>query len=451
MYIRRDERGQVLVMAALSLTVVIGFAALATDVGVMLRQRRVAQTVADAAAIAAANESLYEGTPLSVTSGMYNAAYADTLLNGFTAGASNGQLNSSTGVTLTVNIAPNVSVSSFNSAGYVQATVSLNTQATLMKLFGFSFMNVGASAIASNTITSDGCFYVQNAGGYADPAVDMGGNSLINASNCGMTVNGNLVMGGNGTIDAKFVAVSGSISGKNAGNWSSGVPPQNDPLSTLQLTSNQPQASGGACTAPSGSGMNCVYNFGCDSGTCKANGCGSTTCTLKGATMPASGSTPTVYYYDKPINISGNVTGSQITFYLTGNTNYFDFANNGSGTFTPPGYGSSCVGSSNPLCGILFDAPTVGSANAGTYSCSTGKGNNGGNPGEIYLDFGSTTTTVEGIIYAPYMQLFGQDKGASTTFATDLIVGNVCIQSATFNVNSYSGAQSPITRVGLVY
>lgn len=447
MNIRQDERGQVLVMTALSLTVIIGFVAFATDVGLMLRQRRIAQTVADAAAIAAANESLSESTPSSVTSSMYTAAYTDAVLNGFTPGSSNGTTNSSTGVTMTINIAPNVSVSGYNSAGYVQAIVSLNTPTSFMKAFGFGLLNVSASAIASNRIKSDGCFYVQNSGGYADPAVDMGGNSLINASGCGMTINGNLVMGGNGTIDAKFVAVEGSISGKNSSsNWSSGVPPQNDPLATLQLDANKPTLSGTSCTAPSGSGMSCTYDYGCNSGTCKANGCGSTDCLLKGATMPSA-----VYYYDKPIQISGTVTATQSTFYLTGNTNYFNFDSNGSGTFTPPGYGSDCSGSANPLCGIIFDAPTVGSGGAGTYSCASGKGNNGGNPGEIYLSFGSTTTDVEGIIYAPYMQLFGQDKGATTTFATDLVVGNVCMQSATFNVDSYSGAQSPLTKVGLVY
>jgi hypothetical protein len=48
-------------------------------------------------------------------------------------------------------------------------------------------------------------------------------------------------------------------------------------------------------------------------------------------------------------------------------------------------------------------------------------------------------------------EMFGQDKGASTTFATDLVIGNICMQSSTFDVNGYSGSQSPLTRVGLAY
>lgn len=447
---RKGEGGQVLVMTVLSLTVVLGFVGFATDVGLMLRQRRVAQTVADAAALAAATESLSEGTPSSVSSGMYQAALQDATLNGLTPGTSNGTTNSTTGVTLTLYVSPNIAVSGFNSAGYVQAVVSLNTGTAFMKMFGISTLNVASTAIASNTIASDGCFYVQNDGNLADPAVDMNGNSLIAATSCGMTINGDLTLGGNGKIHAKFVAVTGTYTGYSSstdtGVWSSGNPPQPDPLSKLQLPANQPALSNGSCTAPGG--MDCVYDYGCDSGTCKANGCGSTSCSLSGATLTKTN--PTMYYYDKPLNISGSVAGSNITIYLSGN-NYFDFASNGSGTFTPPGYTTGCDGSTNPYCGILLAAPTDGSAGGGTYSCSSGKGNNGGNPGEMYFDFGSSTTDVEGVIYAPYMQLFGQDKGASTTFATDLVVGNVCMQSSTFTVGSYTGSRSPITRAGLVY
>ncbi len=437
-----DEKGQVLMVTALSMTVLLGFAALATDVGVLLRQRRMAQTVADAAALAAVMESLNESTPSTVTAGMWTAASHDATMNGFTPGASNGAANSSSGVTLTLNVTPGIGISGFNSAGYVQAIVALNTQTVFMNLFGIHSMNVSATAIASNDITSGGCIYVQNGGNQANPAVDMGGNSLIAASRCGITVNGNLTMGGNGTINAKYVAVTGTFSGKNAGNWSEGIPTQNDPLSKLQdTTTAQPRVpsgtkAGGACTAPTGSGMSCIYDYnnGNLSGTLQSN---------------------TIYYFDNLVNkgggpsISGAASGSNITIYLAGNIP-FDFDNNGSGTFTPPGFGGSCIGSVNPLCGILIDAPTDGSS-GGTYTCSHGKGNNAGNPGELYFDFGSSTTDMEGVIYAPYMQIFGQDKGASATFDADLVIGNICMQSATFDVNGFSGPQSPLTRVGLVY
>lgn len=442
----RDESGQVLVITSLSMTVLLGFVGFATDVGLLLRQRRIAQTVADSAAMAAATESLNEGTPSSVTTGMWTVAKHDAVMNGFTPGSSNGTANSSSGVTLTINITPNVGISAYNSAGYVQANVVLKTSTIFLATFGsiigkdYSNMNVTATAIASNAIKSNGCMYIMDEGSYANPAVDMGGNSLIAAPSCGITVNGNLTMGGSGSINAKYVAVSGTYTGGGGSNWSEGVPPQNDPLSKLQNSSNQPQTNSllgiiNSCTAPSGSGMTCVYDYGCSGNSCNIN---NTTLTPNA-----------IYYYDKPVNIKGTVTGSNVTFYLTNNAS-FDFTSNGSGTFTPPGYGSGCIGSTNPYCGILIDAPTDGSS-GGTYSCSSGKGNNGNNPGELYFDFGSSTTVVDGVVYAPYMQMFGQDKGSSTTFATDLVLGNICMQSSTFNVNGYTGNQSPITRVGLVY
>jgi hypothetical protein len=453
----RNESGQVLVMAALSMTVLVGFVGFATDVGFLLSEKRMAQSLADAAAVAGAAESLKEGTPSTVTSGMWTIVSHDEIMNGYTPGSattgSSSVTASNSNGSLTMNVGSSITVPSYASPGYVQSIVTVNAptvfMATFAALFGTSHpgapsrssVGVTASAIASNAIASNGCIYVQNDGDYASPAVDMGGNSLITATTCGMTVNGDLTMGGNGTIDALFVAVSGTFSGQNSGtNWSQHVPPQGDPISKLQDTPNQPTpgtTAGGPCgSTPSGTA--CVYDYGCSGGSC----------TLSGVTLNPT--TPTVYYFDEPVNVSGQVTMTNATIYLAGN-NYFDFDSNGNGTFTPPGYGTSCVGSSNPYCGVLIDAPTDGSSNGGTYSCSSGKGNNGQNPGEMYFDFGSSSTDVEGIVYAPYMQLFGQDKGATTTFATDLVVGNICMQSATFDVGGYSGGQSPLTRVGLVY
>jgi Flp pilus assembly protein TadG len=52
----REERGQGLVLAALAMVVVMGFAALAIDAGMFLHERRELQKTADAAALAAAGE-----------------------------------------------------------------------------------------------------------------------------------------------------------------------------------------------------------------------------------------------------------------------------------------------------------------------------------------------------------------------------------------------------------
>ena len=73
----KDESGQVLVVVALSMTTLLGFVGFATDVGVMLHERRIAQSVADGAAIGAATEALYERNFSSVSSSMYQSAALD--------------------------------------------------------------------------------------------------------------------------------------------------------------------------------------------------------------------------------------------------------------------------------------------------------------------------------------------------------------------------------------
>ncbi|UWZ84705.1 TadE/TadG family type IV pilus assembly protein [Occallatibacter riparius] len=441
MKIVREEEGATLVLVALSMTVLLGFVGLATDVGILLRQRRIAQTVADSAALAGVTESMYEGSPSSVTSGMYTAASHDATMNGFTPGSSNGAANSANGLTLTLRVAP--TISGYSGSGLVQATASFATPTIFMNLFGIHSLNVASTAIASNLLNSDGCFNVQNGEGLANPAATMGGSSQLFGQNCGVTINGNLSMGGSSNINAKFVTASGTItnggSSSITGPVSQNAPPTSDPLSKLQQTANQPQIDTTAktCTAPSGTGMSCIYNFnsGNLSGTLQSN---------------------TMYVFDKNVNggngpsITGSVTGSNVTIYLADNIP-FSFANNGNLNLTPPGYGHPCAGSLNPLCGVLFDAPSDGANGKGTYTCSHGKGNNYGNPAEIYFDFGSSTSDLEGVIYAPYMQLFVQDQGASTKLANDVIIGNFCSQAATLKIQGYDSSDSPLARVGLIY
>src|ERR1700693_6220181 len=51
-HVRGSARGQVLMLAAMAMVVIIGFVALATDVGLLWSKRRQMQTAADAAAVA---------------------------------------------------------------------------------------------------------------------------------------------------------------------------------------------------------------------------------------------------------------------------------------------------------------------------------------------------------------------------------------------------------------
>jgi len=430
------ETGQTIIFVALSMTMLIGFAALATDMGVVFHEKREAQTAADAAALAAATEALAEGNPTTLSSGEYNAALTDASANGFTGSSTNGAANN--GTTLTVNIGSNITVPTFKTAGYVQAIITQTTPtlftSAFMSLFGntnYSGMTVATTAIASDTITSNGCVYVNNPALAADPAVYMSGNSLIFSPKCGVSINGNLQFNGNkASIDAEFVAASGTISNGASitGASASGVPPQPNPLPQFNLTPNQPTAgktAGGACgSVPSGTTLSCIYDF--DNGN------------LTGPLTLASG----IYYFDVPVTISGAVSSASggVVFYIANNVS-FDFDANGTMTLSPP-----LSNQSDLFYNILLDAP-----NLGPYTtCQSGKGNNGGNAGELYFDFGSSNTTLNGIVYAPNAQLFEQDSGATMSINTDLVIGNICQQSATFSVNGLT-ANSPIKKAGLVY
>jgi hypothetical protein len=104
----RDESGNVLVMAALSMTGIMGFAALATDVGLLLRAKQNLQIAADAAATAGALDVKYG---LSASTPALAAA------------SSNGATNGTSGVIVTVN-SPPASGPYASTAGFVEVNIT---------------------------------------------------------------------------------------------------------------------------------------------------------------------------------------------------------------------------------------------------------------------------------------------------------------------------------------
>src|SRR5271157_4037301 len=88
---RNQEAGNILLLTALSLTVLMGFVGLAVDMGMLRYDKRLQQTAADAAAIAGANNLAYSGWQ----AGGQSAAVA----NGFTDSSGN-NLASCTGAAI---------------------------------------------------------------------------------------------------------------------------------------------------------------------------------------------------------------------------------------------------------------------------------------------------------------------------------------------------------------
>src|ERR1700722_19684781 len=89
---RKNEARQALVFAAVGLVVLMGFAGLGIDMGMLRYQKRLQQTAADAGAIAGANNLAFPS--LGITAGAQGASAG----NGFTDGANN--------VTVTVHNGP---------------------------------------------------------------------------------------------------------------------------------------------------------------------------------------------------------------------------------------------------------------------------------------------------------------------------------------------------------
>jgi hypothetical protein len=159
-----NEAGQVLIITALAIFVLIGSLALAADVGYWRYMRRNMQKAADAGAIAGATESIHNSMPI------VSAAKADTSKNGFTDGVDgtnvkvycnscpdgplHGPLTSPHGIPYTDRA---------DSDRYVEVIVEQAQPTFFAKIFGRTSQMVGARAVAyAGEDTGANCVYVLN-------------------------------------------------------------------------------------------------------------------------------------------------------------------------------------------------------------------------------------------------------------------------------------------------
>src|SRR5208283_153114 len=125
----KGESGQVLILTALCLVVVVGSVGIAVDVGMLYRAKRIMQTAADAGAIAAGFELPFGDATA--------AAKADAALNGVTDG--------SNGATVTVNNPP-LSGPNAGNSGYVEVIASQSQPLYFLRVFNKSSATVSARA-----------------------------------------------------------------------------------------------------------------------------------------------------------------------------------------------------------------------------------------------------------------------------------------------------------------
>src|ERR1700730_866979 len=245
----KDENGQALIITALCMTCLFGFAALATDVGLMLREKRLLQIAADSAAIAGALDLYYY--PAGVTA----AAQAASAKKGFKDGTN--------GATVTVHTPPQNGPHQV--AGYVEVIISQNQPTLFMNFFGIASMKPTVRAVAQNGGSSYGCVYALAATG---TGMSLQGQFNLNAPNCGVIIDSNdpnaalSFTGKAGTIIAGSVGVVGGVSGSSNGTQPvSPIVAQSDPLGYLIPSFPTPPA-----ICPAGGTLTGTISPGCYSG-----------------------------------------------------------------------------------------------------------------------------------------------------------------------------------------
>jgi hypothetical protein len=303
-------QGQVLLLTAMAIVVLVGFVALATDVGILWSERRQMQTAADAAAIAGVS-ALRNKTNIS------SAARNVATLNGFADGVNS--------ATITVNNPP-LSGSYAGNLNYVEVLIVQAEPTYFLRVLGNSSIKVGTRAV-SGIMNATGCLYALDAS--AAKAFTASNGANVNSS-CGIFVNSSSsdafdIVGG-ATVKTTGVGVVGGASINNGGsvqNMSGGalilslsIAPTGDPLAHINtptvasctFTGAQNLNSYTAQQSPPYSGRYVINPGVYCGGINVSNG---TTVTFNPGTYVLAGGGMSL------LNGGGTASGTNVTFYLT--------------------------------------------------------------------------------------------------------------------------------------
>lgn len=422
------ENGQMLVLTALCMTVLMGFLALAIDVGLLLHAKRNVQIAADAAAIAGALQEKYGGIPHPNCghgdSGVHCAAQNAVVGNGIPAAN-----------LVTVNAAP---TSGYHTGpGYVETIVSAPNPTYFLSAFRGTRtpLLVTARAVAGMA-PSTTCIYVLDP---TDPdALDVQG--PITAHDCGIQVNSASQAAScdeGAGLSVPFVHITG---GQNTGGGCdaitttkvvTGVVPAGDPLSNLTttLTAGSPSLLCSLLNTVTGL-LNAVTQL--PSTLLNINGLDvSVTCfsgknvLLSGLTLGLPGGNQ-LFVFENGLQVSGNVTINGTLDIEQGT-----FSQSGQLTINAP------TDPGNPFNGIAVYEPGTN-----TTPCS-----NKNKTPCLRITLGGAGTN--GIIYAPTSTVVIQGAGGvGGIVAYDLDVTGPL--SLTRNYNLANPTTSPLNKVELV-
>ena len=218
----RHNQGQIIVSAALLLTVLVSFMGLAVDVGYMVDYRRRMTAAADGAAVAAAWE-------------VKRNSNADAVAVARQAATANGFTHGTNGITVKVNRPP-LSGDYVGKKRYVEVLINQPRPTFFLRVLNIKSTTVAARAVAGSE-EGIGCIYVLDQ--KADQAFVASGAASVNAPTCSIYVNSTssraMVVSGGACVTAQSINITGSGSVLCANpNPHVRVPPVADPFANLQ-------------------------------------------------------------------------------------------------------------------------------------------------------------------------------------------------------------------------
>lgn len=396
-----DQSGNYLTITAVLMPVLIGFAGLATDVGLWLLAHQTMQSAADSGAVSAAT-----AYAVSNADNLTTQASAVTSYYGFVNGVS--------GVTVTANRPP-TSGAHQNSSNAVEVIVQQPQKRFLSVLWGSGQVNVQARSVA---LANGGIACVLSLDGTASGAITAQGSTNIALNACGLFSDSNnsasITDGGSATLSAYSVGAVGGVSGSASMTTTMGVTTGDAPL---------PDPYAGT-TFPSFSGCD-QHNF-----TAK------TTITINpgvycgGIGLNANANVtlnPGIYYLDQgslSVNGGATLTGDGVTLVFTSSkgSNYATASINGGATV------DLSAPTSGPLAGIVM---------FGDQSMPVGT--------TFKLDGGSTQA-FSGAVYLPKAATdFAGGASTSLPSCTQLISDTITFTgNSNFAVNCGSQGTKPI-------
>ena len=369
-------------MSAVAITCLLSVLALATDVGVLFRDKVNLQKVADAAAIAGAAE---------IYSGNYKAAAkASAKQNGVIDGT-----NGTVTVVLGTAYHPNA----------VKVYVSQQVQTNFMQLFRQGTISIGATSVAGITNGGDACIYALDKKPFKDQGLYMNGTGTVNAPTCAIYDNDSLLMDGtSGIINAKFIGVVGWYQGTGASPTPvTNMVPVDDPMKNWSTPPSYPS---------------CAKDPQATSGTLSP-GC------YKGLTASGVTLNPGLYVVDGPLNLNG-VAGTGVSFYVDGSQGGTLGTMDGTNMAAPTtGATGTCTlgGGCNGI--LMWDTESTGKAQQG-------------------VSFGPHGATDYGIFYFPNAAL--KYHGDTTTMLQGDIIALSFVLDGTIYMHNYvlSHGQMPL-------